>query len=118
MSTRSRIGILHEDGTTETVYCHCDGYPDYMMPTLTEHYSTIGKVQALLALGDLSFLGECLAPEDGKDATVAYHRDRGERLTPAQKHSSIDELTASDWQIDYFYLFDKASGAWLSPIRG
>ena len=44
MSTNSRIGILHEDGTTETIYCHWDGYPEHQMPILTEHYNTeIGR---------------------------------------------------------------------------
>ena len=50
MSTNSRIGILHEDGTTETIYCHWDGYPEHQMPILTEHYNTAEKVKALLAL--------------------------------------------------------------------
>lgn len=41
MSTNSRIGILHEDGTTETIYCHWDGYPEHQMPILTKHLSLI-----------------------------------------------------------------------------
>ena len=45
MSTNSRIGILHEDGTTETIYCHWDGYPEHQMPILTKHYDTAEKVK-------------------------------------------------------------------------
>ena len=63
MSTNSRIGILHEDGTTETIYCHWDGYPSHQMPILTKHYDTADKVKALLALGDISILGERIAPD-------------------------------------------------------
>ena len=127
MSTRSRIGILHADGTTETIYCHSDGYPDQQMPILTGHYENAEKVKALLALGDISYLAERIAPDaeephsfenpaDG--VTVAYHRDRNEPPQPAQRHSSIDALKADNWDISFFYLFDAENGAWLTPIKG
>ena len=127
MSTNSRIGILHADGTTETVYCHWDGYPDHQMPILTEHYNTADKVTALIALGDLSCLGERIAPDEGEEhsfqkpadgVTVAYHRDRNEPLHSAIHHESIDALKMSDWGISYYYLFDSENGAWLPPIEG
>jgi hypothetical protein len=129
MSTRSRIGILNANGSTDTVYCHSDGYPEYQMPILMEHYNTVEKVEDLLDLGDLSILKERIAPAEGEphgfdyddraeNVTVAYHRDRGEPLTPAQHHRSIADLKASDWSIEYFYLFDAEKGAWLPPIKG
>lgn len=129
MSTRSRIGILHADGTTETIYCHSDGYPEHQMPILTGHYETAEKVGALLALGDLSILKERIAPaedeshgfafdERAKDVTVAYHRDRGEPLQSAQHHSSIHALKDSEWDIEWFYLFDEEKTAWLPPVKG
>lgn len=127
MSTRSRIGILQKDGTTETVYCHGDGYPEHQMPILTEHYDTLEKVEALIGLGDLSCLGERIAPDADEEhsfgcrvpgVTVAYHRDRGEPLTHPQHHTSIDALKSSDWCIEWFYLFDAENGAWLPPIKG
>ena len=128
MSTRSRIGILYGDGTTETVYCHSDGFPEHQMPILTGHYDTIEKVEELIDLGDLSILKERIAPAEGEphgfdyddraeNVTVAYHRDRGEPLTPAQHHRSIADLKASDWSIEYFYLFDAEKEAWLPPIK-
>ena len=129
MSTRSRIGILYGDGTTETVYCHSDGFPEHQVPILTGHYDTIEKVEELIDLGDLSILKERIAPAEGEphgfdyndraeDVTVAYHRDRGEPLTPAQHHRSIADLKASDWCIEYFYLFDAEKETWLPPVKG
>ena len=76
MSTNSRIGILHEDGTTETIYCHWDGYPEHHMPILTEHYNTAEKVQALLALGDISILA--------RQEPIASHQHR--HLTAETAH--------------------------------
>lgn len=127
MSTNSRIGILNKDGTTETISCHWDGYPEHQMPILTVHYDTAEKVMALLALGDISILGGRLAPDadephsfdkpaDG--VTVAYHRDRNEPPQPSIRHRSIDGLKAADWGIDWIYLFDAENGAWLPPIKG
>ena len=129
MSTRSRIGILHPNGATDTIYCHCDGYPQHQMPILKEHYGTAEKVQALLALGDLSLLDARIAPdadekhgfaygERAEGVTVAYHRDGGEPPTHAQHHRSMDALKAANWDIDWFYLFDAENGAWLPPVKG
>ena len=127
MSTNSRIGILHRDGTTETISCHWDGYPEHQMPILTGHYDTAEKVRALLALGDISSIGERLAPDENElhsfnkpadGVTVAYHRDRGELLQPSVSHRSIRELKDSDWSIDWIYLFDEENEAWFPPIRG
>ena len=90
---------------------------------------TAEKVQALLALGDLSLLDARIAPdadekhgfaygERAEGVTVAYHRDGGEPLTPAQHHRSMDALKAANWDIDWFYLFDAENGAWLPPVKG
>ena len=35
MSTRSRIGILREDGSILSAYHHYDGYPEWLGVTLT-----------------------------------------------------------------------------------
>ena len=128
MSTRSRIGILHADGSTDTIYCHSDGYPEHQMPILREHYNTIEKVRELLSLGDLSLLAERITPEPDEEhgfapadraenVTVAYHRDRGEPLTTARHDPNIPALLFRDWDIDWFYLFDPNSENWLNPIK-
>ena len=128
MSTRSRIGILHEDGTTETIYCHSDGYPEHQMPILTGHYNSIEQVEELIDLGDLSILKERLAPDEGEmhgfapvhraeNVTVAYHRDRKEPMSPAVTHKSIVSLMRDNWGIPYYYLFDEQKGHWLPPTE-
>ena len=127
MSTMSRIGILNPDGSTKTIYCHSDGYPEHQLPILTQHYSSIENVEELLNLGDISSLGECIAPnleeehtfkDRVKGVTVAYHRDRGEPMTAALRHENIHALKKSDWSIDWFYLFDAKKGEWMPPVSG
>jgi len=126
MSTRSRIGILYEGGTTETIYCHSNGYPEHQLPILTQHYNTLEKVENLLDLGDISLLEERIAPNPDEEhsfnhsaegVTVAYHRDRGEPMNFATCHKSIATLKKSNRGIEWFYLFDAQKGEWMPPIQ-
>ena len=57
MATRSRIGILNDDGTVDSIYCHWDGYLSHNGKILFEHYTDPAVVQELIALGDISSLG-------------------------------------------------------------
>ena len=126
MSTRSRIGILNPDGSTRTIYCHSDGYPEYQLPILTKNYSTVEKVEALLKLGDISILGERLKEDEDKpldywnpvSVTISYHRDLKRPMSRAVRHRSIALMRKTDWNICWYYLFDVKSGKWLPPIRG
>lgn len=59
MSTRCRIAIEH-DGKFESIYCHHDGYLEYVGRKLFKHYNTPQKVRELMALGDISSLGNDL----------------------------------------------------------
>ena len=48
MATRSRIGMVKDDGTVESIYCHFDGYPSNNGKILKEHYADKSKVEKLL----------------------------------------------------------------------
>jgi hypothetical protein len=88
MATRSLIGKLNSDKTTvDYIYCHWNGHIDNNGRILHEHYNTLEKVDALLALGDLSSLGNEIGEKHdfdfhlskpGEDWCTAYGRDRGE----------------------------------------
>ncbi|WP_276953347.1 hypothetical protein [Helicobacter rodentium] len=51
MGTRSRIGILKENGKIEAVYCQFDGYYEGVGETLKEHYQDERKLLALMKRG-------------------------------------------------------------------
>ncbi len=118
MSTRSRIGLMLEDGTIKHSYCHFDGYPHGVGHTLVAHYSDIEKVNELLSFGDMSFLAPKVNP-DGihnfnspeKDVTVFYGRDRGESDVDSVT-TSMDEYLSVKYSscIDYQYVF--SGGHW------
>lgn len=118
MATRSRIGLMLEDGKIKHSYCHFDGYPHGVGHTLLEHYSDIQKVEELLSFGDMSFLAPKVTP-DGihnfdtyeQDVTVFYGRDRGESdvdsvITSKDEYHSVKYSSC----IDYLYLF--SGGHW------
>ncbi len=120
MSTRSRIAAQHEDGTYTSIYCHFDGYPAGVGAVLIAHYADPAKVACLLALGDLSSLGQEIGephPFGARDAAfatwcTAYGRDRGELGTGAKESRTFDDLVAlaaGCWG-EFLYVF--ADGAW------
>lgn len=135
MSTHATIAIKTNKGY-KAIYNHFDG--DSLYETLTQNYTDENKVNALIALGDISFLGEEIGPAPivkahGFDAlltdyfrglskegqkkeqaeyyhhTLAYGRDRGETGTEAHTVKSLRELIKEE---ECTYVFDPHSGEW------
>ena len=113
MGTRNSIGIVNQDGTVETVYCQMDGYPAHNGKILQEHYCTESRVRKLLAHGDMSQLGENIAPPKGAEHTlrnyvphtcVFYKRDDGKTGQESKKHANIAAAKASV-EGEWLYLF-------------
>lgn len=112
MATRSYIGIRNSDDSVEYIYCHFDGYPAHNGKLLAEHYSELGKVKELIALGDLSKLGKEIGEKQdfndrysqNEDWCLAYGRDRGENNVSAR--SDKFKQVVADQNVDYVYVFD------------
>lgn len=126
MSTRSRIGVIRsKSDTVESIYCHFDGYPTGVGAKLRDHWTDPAKVEALIALGDLSALSEELGEDIGTgrfDArytteggdphptwTMAYKRDRGEQDAVSVKHQATEW---PDYGHEWEYLFDPKDRSW------
>ena len=86
MSTNSVIAVKTEKGY-KTIYCHNDGYFDYMYPMLDTWYNSQERAEALVSLGDASFIAKRMVPSlasghsfdnPEEDVCIFYHRDRGE----------------------------------------
>lgn len=86
MSTNSNIAVKTPEGY-KTIYCHHDGYPEYMYHMLNDWYNTEERAMALVALGDASSINPRLVPSQDSDhcfdkreegVCTFYHRDRGE----------------------------------------
>ena len=109
MATRSTIAIQNDDGTVTGIYCHWDGYLSYNGRILKENYNTEAKVRELIALGQLSALGETIGEKvdfnnapDGQ--CIAYGRDRGEIDSDAETFNTWTALLNLSGQ-EYNYLF-------------
>jgi len=109
MATRSTIAIQNNDGTVTGIYCHWDGYLSHNGRILKENYNTEAKVRELIALGQLSVLGETIGEKvdfnnapDGQ--CIAYGRDRGEEDTDAETFNTWMALLNHFGQ-EYNYLF-------------
>lgn len=111
MSTHCRIGMLNNDGTVTSIYCHWDGYPEGVGAILNRNYLDREKILKLMRLGDLSALGrEPIENKDGwrlgsltDDDKCLTYRSRGENL-PAKTTSRDDFYFRFDEE--YSYLFD------------
>lgn len=122
MGTRSTIAICNEDGSVTGIYCHWDGYLSHNGRILAENYTTEAAVRELIALGDLSSLGETVgektnfnAPADGQ--CVAYGRDRGEKNIEAKTCANWSALL-EDFGQEYDYLFTPGAGWQVSTYNG
>lgn len=94
MSTRSTIEIQRADGSRQRIYAHWDGYLSHNGHILYHKYDTAEKVEALIALGNISSLG------DTPDECMAYHRD------------GYEELKFWDKDEEYNYSFKEETGTW------
>lgn len=126
MSTRSRIGKYNADGTVTSIYCHSDGYPEGVGQMLYDNYDE-KKLDELLALGDLSFLGSqpvskpefwSSADKETRDEMLSgeycrAYKDRGETNIDALTDSSVRVYKCHIGYngIEYLYLFK--DGQWL-----
>ena len=118
MATRSRIGVMLDDGTIKQVYCHWDGYVGGVGLTLIENYDSIELAKELINLGDISSLGFKISTDEPHSfnnpvngVTVFYGRDRGDAGTQPFI-LSMDEWMSVAYSscIDFYYLY--SGGQW------
>ena len=113
MATRSTIAIQNDDGTVTGIYCHWDGYLSYNGRILKENYNTEAKVRELIALGQLSVLGETIGEKvdfnnapDGQ--CIAYDRDRGQTgCEPATEHNWRQFINENGQEYNYLFVPDE-----------
>lgn len=125
MSTRSRIGIINEDGSIQSIYCHWNGYYDYNGVVLYDDYQTIEKIKQLINLGSISYLASEIEPNDGDRHTfdhpcdnvvVAYHRDRREKGCSIQYSEDLEDFLelSYDSMAEYVYLYNQKESEWIT----
>ena len=121
MATRSNIAMKTKEGKIVSVYCHWDGYVANNGRILLENYADISKIEALVALGSISSLGEAIGEQQDFDDrstqkdnwTLFYSRDRGEELM-IQEYDDIPSWIAD--MEEYAYLWNGQD--WLVNDHG
>ena len=105
----------------KTIYNHWDGYPEYLGKMLKDHYKDKDKVEKLIDLGDLDYVGEKLGKKHKLDYmsakrhpnwTTTYSRDGNESNTEPKVIKTLDDIykNADEMGEEYVYLFD--DGKW------
>jgi len=147
MSTRSNIGIEDpETGAVRAIYCHSDGYLEGVGKTLLEHWTDRAKIEALIALGSISSLGEELGERHDFDYWLTFYeqyksrpdedmyadpefqrlnrmcnafgRDRGEKDVEAEDYAdpALYYAAGGESWAEYLYLYRR--GVWLYAEPG
>lgn len=126
MSTHCLICKDNAPDKSKGIYCHSDGYIENVGFILQAFYNTPEKVDALLALGDISRLGYEIGDKmdfsknmldseyysEHENQCVSYHRDRGEDFHQFE-YSSIDRMIDRAGET-YNYVFK--NGSWMVGI--
>jgi hypothetical protein len=120
MGTRSAIGMQFGD-IVKAVYCHWDGYPEYVGAVLQKHYNRT-KTAHLISLGNLSSLGQMIEPDPEfphsfekrqQNVCTFYGRDRGEEGNEYQVFDCSEEYRCEFGSgVEYLYLLTR-DGNWL-----
>ena len=111
MGTRSALARKINTGY-EWIYCHWDGYPENQLPLL-QNYDTEEKIDQLIALKSLSYLGKEIGKKQNfdkptnKDWCLSYYRDRNEDVN-SHKVYTLHELrnSANRSSCEYLYIYE------------
>lgn len=105
MSTRSRIGILNEDGSVDSIYCHHDGYLSYNGNLLLHYYNTEDKIRELLRLCDISGLEKTIEKtkaeaynENGENTKVRHSANEAEFYKIGEEYNYL--FKNGKWTVD------------------
>lgn len=140
MATRSAIGYARPNGSVRAVYCHWNGYTDFQMPILQQHYNTVALVKKLIAPGSMSNLrttetweSDYSVDENGRadfnaprtnlrNPQPLYHAERGNNgpwnpsggkyaQPPVTRRSLIDAKEYwRDYGCEYLYIYVPRKG--------
>ena len=124
--TRSQIGVIDRSGNIVSTYVHWDGYPDWVGKIAKNHYGG-GKIKQLLKVDKgigISSLnkkmdgsGDHTFQNPGKDQTIFYGRDRGEKggkfmKGKFDKVSDYIKNAGNQAGAEYVYLYNEKDKKW------
>lgn len=125
MSTNATISIQKEDGKIYTIYNHWHGVPSQVGVILKEHYNNSEIVMELIGMGDASWIGPKIHPQNPEthefmspepDVCVFYKRDRGEDDCEMREFDDIDEMI-SYYALPFNYLFKVEDNKWYCIVE-
>ena len=122
MDTRSKIGVMNEKGTINSVYCHLNGDIENVGRLLLENYNDYELASKLVSYGDIyelkKYIDKGIFDKETREETTIYDiRDRNLswslfRTTNSRTLNSYLN-GARERDASYAYLFDKEKDEWL-----
>lgn len=106
MGTRSDIIVHRSDNTWARIYCHWDGHPEHNGTLLINHYNSQDQAEKLVALGDLSSLGQEIGQKHNFDYSSKLKHG-------GKRHSQLAKMCLSDSETSTEYTYVWTDGEWL-----
>lgn len=104
MATRSLIGIVNENNSVQVIYCHWDGYPEYVGLQLQLNYRDEKVIRELIAMGDRSSL------TGAPDVENTHLHTQGTAIVETVYESMQKFYEADKAGAEYAYLWSNANG--------
>ena len=111
MSTHSRVGYTHTNGTISSIYIHFDGYYEEVGRTLLEHYNSLERAEEIVALGDAETLDATL------EKSVFYSRDHSETGAEAELSKNLDEFYQNCRDSAAYFAYLWLDGGWKTGLN-
>ena len=129
MGTRSAIGV-RKGNTVDFVRCHYDGYPKHVGNALVKYFNDAEKAEALLDAGNYIAIDVTEQEVSADEIPVKLFgclsvtsNEPGSKKTCQYKEFGSTKQRKHDWDIEYYYLFDKrwlvagrSTGWWFFPV--
>ena len=116
MGTRSSIAMVTNRGDIDSIYCHFDGYPEFVGTILNARYADEKRLTKLMDMGDVNQLGRTLAKCRFYRRDIGCAEEDTQKVTYKALSEAVDAMPGG-FGLEYLYLF--ADMRWMvHSLRG
>lgn len=120
VGTRSTIAVVAHDGMIEGIYCHFDGYLDWVGCVLAQHYNSYESAMELIGGGNLYSLDTTLEKcefRNGKSYFTAGPYSCDELTTGYLNHTKTEEFNYLFMNGEWFVKTDDVNEEFFKPRK-
>lgn len=124
MESKGNIAIKRKNGTIESIYCYSNNTLEENGVILYHLYKSPEKINNLINLGDLFYLGQCINPDPlikhdyenrQENVVIACKRDNNEVNTEKKIFSNLMEVYNKNLrdESEIIFMYDEKENKWF-----